>query len=81
MQSQTRLASVVGRDGMRGSGAEKEVAVVEIDSQVARVVGLAEDMKVSRALWMKDIVMNRLMLGVGWRPITFGSANGTYCQH
>nr|POE82725.1 hypothetical protein CFP56_68129 [Quercus suber] len=50
MQSQTKLVGIVGRDGLRdargvGSG-DKEVPTVEIDSQVARVVGLGEGMKV-----------------------------------
>lgn len=48
MQSQTKLAGIVGRDGIRDArGSEKEVSVVEIDAQVARLVGLVEGTKVS----------------------------------
>ncbi|KAI7222633.1 AAA-domain-containing protein [Hortaea werneckii] len=52
MQSQTRLAPVVGRDGIAGGlsgrgGQEQEVPTVEIDGTFARMVGLSEGMKVS----------------------------------
>lgn len=46
MQSQGKLASVVGsgRDGRGGEG--KEVPTVEVDATFARLVGLSEGMKV-----------------------------------
>ncbi|KAI7516557.1 hypothetical protein KC343_g23273, partial [Hortaea werneckii] len=52
MQSQTRLAPVVGRDGIAGGrsgrgGQEQEVPTVEIDGTFARMVGLSEGLKVS----------------------------------
>ena len=51
MQSQTRLAPVVGRDGIAGGrsgrgGQEQEVPTVEIDGTFARMVGLSEGLKV-----------------------------------
>lgn len=52
MQSQPKLAPVVGRDGIggsRGGGSgrqEQEVSTVEIDSTFGRLLGLSEGMKV-----------------------------------
>jgi peroxin-1 len=52
MQSQARLAPVVGRDGIvggRGGGggkAEQEVPAVEVDATFGRLLGLSEGMKV-----------------------------------
>lgn len=49
MRSQTRLAPVVGRDGIAGrdgSRQEQEVSVVEVDATFARLVGLGEGTKV-----------------------------------
>lgn len=52
MQSQAKLAPVVGRDGIagnRGSGGgrhEQEVPVVEVDATFGRLLGLSEGMKV-----------------------------------
>jgi peroxin-1 len=49
MQSKTKLAAVVGREGIAGrdgGGREKEVPTVEIDGTFARLLGLGEGMKV-----------------------------------
>ena len=49
MQSQTRLAPVVGREGIAGSRGvrqEQDVPTVEVDSTFARLVGLSEGVKV-----------------------------------
>jgi peroxin-1 len=48
MQSQRRLASVVGRDGLRGSQStsQQDIAAVEVDTTFARLIGLSEDQKV-----------------------------------
>lgn len=54
MQAQSRLAPVVGRDGIagsRGNGGgrqEQEVPVVELDATFGRLLGLSEGMKVRR---------------------------------
>ncbi|SMY25896.1 unnamed protein product [Zymoseptoria tritici ST99CH_1A5] len=49
MQSQTRMGSLVGRDGVRERG-DKEVAGVEVDATFGRRVGLGEGMKASVVL-------------------------------
>lgn len=51
MQSKRRLTSLVSRDGIAGSrgaavGREQEVAVVELDSTFARLLGITEGTKV-----------------------------------
>lgn len=51
MQSQTKLAPVVGRDGFANSGrnggrSEQDVATVEVDAGFGRLLGLTEGMKV-----------------------------------
>ena len=51
MQSQAKLAPVVGRDGFaggRGGGGrqEQDVPTVEVDATFGRLVGLSEGMKV-----------------------------------
>lgn len=52
LQSQPRLAPMVGRDGLagsRGSGGgrqEQDVPVVEVDATFGRLLGLSEGMKV-----------------------------------
>ena len=51
MQSQAKLAPIVGRDGIaggRGSSGrqEQEVSVVEVDATFGRLLGLSEGMKV-----------------------------------
>ncbi|KAK4542104.1 hypothetical protein LTR36_007135 [Oleoguttula mirabilis] len=55
MQSQAKLAPVVGRDGIaggRGGGGrqEQDVAVVEVDATFGRLLGLSEGMKVGVTL-------------------------------
>ncbi|KAH7072818.1 P-loop containing nucleoside triphosphate hydrolase protein [Paraphoma chrysanthemicola] len=52
MQSQRRLASVVGRDGLRGSPAtsQQDIPAVEVDTTFARLIGLAEGQKVGISL-------------------------------
>jgi peroxin-1 len=47
MQSQRRLASVVGRDGLRGSQAasQQDIPAVEVDTTFARLIGLNEGQK------------------------------------
>jgi peroxin-1 len=48
MQSQRRLASVIGRDGLRGnqSTSQQDIPAVEVDATFARLIGLAEGQKV-----------------------------------
>lgn len=48
MQSQRRLAPVVGRDGLRGnqSTSQQDIAAVEVDTTFARLIGLSEGQKV-----------------------------------
>lgn len=48
MQSQRRLAPVVGRDGLRGnqSTSQQDVPAVEVDTTFARLIGLNEGHKV-----------------------------------
>ena len=49
MQSQPKLAPMVGREGIagaRGDRQEKEVPTVELDATFARLLGLSEGMKV-----------------------------------
>lgn len=61
MQSQARLAGLVGREGVRGTQ-EKEVATVEMDATFARRLGIGEGTKVrllisgsmSECGWMKS---------------------------
>jgi peroxin-1 len=55
MQSQRRLAPVVGSDGISGSrgssiGREQDISLVEIDSKFARLAGLVEGQKVCRMI-------------------------------
>ena len=88
MQSQPKLASMVGRDGIaggRGERQEKEVPTVEVDATFARLLGLSEGMKVQstrRCRWALKLESRRADTGiVGWRGIASGSAAGTYGQH
>ncbi|EON65063.1 hypothetical protein W97_04298 [Coniosporium apollinis CBS 100218] len=51
MQSKSKLASIVGRDGLSGSrgataGREQNVPVVELDATFARLLGITEGQKV-----------------------------------
>ena len=47
MQSQPRLAPMVGRDGIRSAGRqEQDVATVEVDATFGRLLGLSEGIKV-----------------------------------
>ena len=49
MQSQAKLAPVVGREGLaaaRGQRQEQEVPTVEVDATFGRLLGLSEGMKV-----------------------------------
>jgi peroxin-1 len=48
MQSQRRLASVIGRDGLRGnqSTSQQDIPAVEVDTTFARLIGLSEGQKV-----------------------------------
>ena len=50
MQSQAKVAPIVGRDGLASARAggrqEQEVPTVEVDSTFGRLLGLAEGMKV-----------------------------------
>lgn len=50
MPSQTRLAPLVGRDGIQGGRGgrrqEQETATVELDSALARMLGITEGVKV-----------------------------------
>lgn len=52
MQSQRRLAPVVGRDGLRGSPAtnQQDIPAVEVDTTFARLIGLNDGHKVSISL-------------------------------
>jgi peroxin-1 len=52
MQSQRRLAPVVGRDGLRGSQAtsQQDIPAVEVDTTFARLIGLSEGQKVGIVL-------------------------------
>lgn len=54
MQSQSKLAPIVGRDGIQGArggrAPETESATVEIDTTLARVLGISEGLKVSVVL-------------------------------
>lgn len=58
MQSQTKLASVVGRDGRNSRSAggkdEREVQTVEIDGTLGRLLGLTEGSKVRDSLIARD---------------------------
>lgn len=51
-QSQTKMASIVGRDGLASARAggrqEQEVPTVEIDATFGRLLGLSEGIKVRR---------------------------------
>jgi len=53
MQSQTKLAPIVGRDGIQGARGgrrpEAECATVEIDTTLARVLGINEGLKVGHS--------------------------------
>lgn len=46
MQSQTKVGSLVGRDGVRGRQEDQHTATVEVDATFARRLGLGEGMKV-----------------------------------
>jgi len=50
MQSQSKLAPIVGRDGIQGARGgrrpESESATVEIDTTLARLLGVSEGLKV-----------------------------------
>jgi len=49
MQSQTKLAPIVSRDGIQGARGirkEQDTATVEIDSTLGRLLGIANGMKV-----------------------------------
>jgi peroxin-1 len=49
MPSKRKISPVVGRDGIsgvRGAAREQDVAVIEIDSNFGRVLGLADGQKV-----------------------------------
>ena len=53
LQSRARLTPIVGRDGIANTGrhggkAEQDVPTVEMDAAYARLLGLAEGMKVKR---------------------------------
>lgn len=52
MQSQSRLAPIVGRNGIQGARTgrrpESETATVEIDSTLARVLGISDGLKVGQ---------------------------------
>jgi peroxin-1 len=52
MQSQRRLASVVGPGGLRGSSTtnQQDIPAVEVDATFARLIGLTEGQKVSISL-------------------------------
>ncbi|KAF7194976.1 Peroxisome biosynthesis protein PAS1 [Pseudocercospora fuligena] len=53
MQSQAKLAPVVGRDGIRSGSQEKEVPTVEIDATFARRLGIGEGTKASVTLHLE----------------------------
>jgi len=52
MQSQSKLAPIVGREGIAGGGRgssgrqEQEIAAVEVDATFGRLLGLSDGMKV-----------------------------------
>lgn len=49
MQSQAKMGSLVGRDGIRGGGRQdQEMPTVEMDATFARRLGLSEGTKVGR---------------------------------
>lgn len=67
MQSQAKLAPMVGKDGIRGgpgrgggggSGGEQDVPTVEVDATFGRLLGLGEGMKVRVSLHARH--------GLGW---------------
>lgn len=73
MQSQGRLAGLVGREGIRGAKGDgggsggglregQEVAVVEVDATFGRLVGLSEGMKVGG--WTDELQEERELGGV-----------------
>jgi peroxin-1 len=84
MQSQTKLAPIVGRDALAGSRGinsrqEHEVPTVEMDAALGRLLGVRDGMKVWMFEHLRRSTHTLIARIVGWCGVALGSARGSYC--